>query len=375
MFDVARCSSSELTRGVVQVGLGVGLSAAVYGMANLHFRSLCRYFFRKPRPEEDGCCKLDFAPSEIGWADRAFFVFCGVMWKAVKGVFGFRLDVKGRDEVELPRLEVRCPVVVDGEQRELYKRALRDGKEERGMGDLVEDFLLAALTNQLMLLLVVHPRLPISPLGAVNVRNRIEFHQQQRCSVQEDQPLTAHAYLGGKSSLGRVTKRGVEIDIHVDVSNASSPQALVLRQVITILAPCKTTNTLPTAPSQTHSDETFHTTGAIDMSSSAPSLWSRVCGDYNPIHVSSTLARLFGFRGKIAHGNHVVAKLLHLLPPGEQIAGQKGGAWWLEMQFKRPMVLPIRLTAQSSGSKDETRWRYIGDKDDKVYVSGSFGRL
>jgi hypothetical protein len=45
----------------------------------------------------------------------------------------------------------------------------------------------------------------------------------------------------------------------------------------------------------------------IDFPSDAPKAWSKGCNDINPIHMTSLAARLFGFPGKIAHGNHVVA--------------------------------------------------------------------
>ncbi len=115
------------------------------------------------------------------------------------------------------------------------------------------------------------------------------------------------------------------------------------------------------------------------MPLSAPSPWCKLCGDFNPVHVSSTLAQLFGFSGKIAHGNHVVAKLLQILDAsssGSSVGKRKG--WWIEMQFQRPMVLPIKLAAriQEVDAEGEQQWRCArDDRDGKVYVSGSIGPL
>lgn len=369
---------SDLPLAMSRIGVGLGVGAAAYALSGLHLRSLFSFLLRAA-PRSDGW-QLDFAPTEIGWADRAFLLLFGVLPKAVRSVLGHGLRVQGRDEIELPRLELRCPVRIGDEQKAAYRKSL-GAAEWSEVG--AKEFVLAAVTNQLMLLLVVHPRLPVSPLGAVNVRNRIEFH----ATFDTDQPLTAHASVGGNDNLARVTRRGVELDIHIDVFAASSASQLVMRQIITILALGPSTprsNAPPPAESldRSQKDANYTSAGMIKMHSASPRAWCRVCGDYNPIHVSSLLARLFGFRGKIAHGNHVVAHTLHLVSSAsgpslvrEITDASKGRRWWIEMHFRRPMVLPLQLAAQIAADNSEVEWRCNGAKDDKVYVQGSIGAL
>ena len=79
----------------------------------------------------------------------------------------------------------------------------------------------------------------------------------------------------------------------------------------------------------------------------APKKWAAVCNDINPIHMFSLAARLFGFPGKIAHGNHDV----DIVMQEKHDAGFKdelGKLIWefykpsfIEAAFKRPKVLPI----------------------------------
>ncbi len=71
------------------------------------------------------------------------------------------------------------------------------------------------------------------------MRNRIEFHSPLQ--QHSHGTLTAHARVGGRDNLARVVKRGLEFDIHVDVYDAKT---LVLRQIITVLTPCKTLHRL-----------------------------------------------------------------------------------------------------------------------------------
>ena len=119
---------SDVSRSLTQVGLGIGLSATVYGLSNFHLRSLFSYFFLAP-PSNSQQYQLDFAPTEIGWLDRAFFLVFGVLNKTVRGLFGSRLDVRGKEEIVLPKLDITCPVNLGEDHNELYNAALTQNKD------------------------------------------------------------------------------------------------------------------------------------------------------------------------------------------------------------------------------------------------------
>lgn len=70
---------------------------------------------------------------------------------------------------------------------------------------------------------------------------------------------------------------------------------------------------------------------AIAWPSSAGRTYARLSGDYNPIHLASPLARLFGQRGAILHGMAMAAVAWR--DTGAQAAYQ-------EITFRRPLVLP-----------------------------------
>ena len=48
----------------------------------------------------------------------------------------------------------------------------------------------------------------------------------------------------------------------------------------------------------------------LQIEADAPEKWAALCKDYNPIHVSAIAAKLFGFPGKVAHGNQVAASMI-----------------------------------------------------------------
>lgn len=67
--------------------------------------------------------------------------------------------------------------------------------------------------------------------------------------------------------------------------------------------------------------------------------YARVSGDYNPIHLSALLARLFGFRQAIAQGMYCAGRAAAAI---EADAGRPLSA--LTVRFRRPVALPAQLT-------------------------------
>jgi acyl dehydratase len=76
---------------------------------------------------------------------------------------------------------------------------------------------------------------------------------------------------------------------------------------------------------------------SVSLTSNDPYLWATLSKDYNPIHFSSTLAKMFGFKSMIAHGNHVLAKGLAKL----DVHGE--GMRFMEVEFRRPVFIPSEL--------------------------------
>ena len=68
--------------------------------------------------------------------------------------------------------------------------------------------------------------------------------------------------------------------------------------------------------------------GSFDVPGNIGRSYARICGDYNPIHISSPSAWLFGLKGSIAHGMWVAARSLALMP--QQISS-------LDLAFKGPV--------------------------------------
>lgn len=78
--------------------------------------------------------------------------------------------------------------------------------------------------------------------------------------------------------------------------------------------------------------------------------YAKVCGDYNPIHLSALSARLFGFPQAIAHGLWNKARSLAAL--GEHLPAANIE---LFVEFRKPVRLPseVHLSASAAGSSGE----------------------
>ncbi|MFJ4065220.1 MaoC family dehydratase [Pseudomonas sp. NPDC089996] len=80
--------------------------------------------------------------------------------------------------------------------------------------------------------------------------------------------------------------------------------------------------------------------------------YAKVCGDYNPIHLSAASARLFGFPKAIAHGMWSNAMALAALRTHMPNSGYR-----FEVDFRKPVRLPseVVLSASEAGPAGELR--------------------
>ncbi|KEF59127.1 uncharacterized protein A1O9_03971 [Exophiala aquamarina CBS 119918] len=248
--------------------------------------------------------------------------------------------------------------------------------------------ILSAWTEPAMLLLLATRTCKIRPLGAVNVRNRMEMLRPDLCKPGDfghfDRAVLSAVY----SKSVRSVKRGLEIDLIVSLNVPDSQGRLTdaFRQVFTIL---QFTNTVPVTLKTSKSVQKTLSwqrpvQASFSMRHQEPTLWAEVCKDYNPIHTSTMAAKVLGFPGKLAHGNHVVAKawiaLLQANKHPDDIAlSTTLEPVWLQVSFKRPIVMPARLealygqTLLPHDSQEAINFQVVSK--DKVRLAGSIGTL
>ena len=97
--------------------------------------------------------------------------------------------------------------------------------------------------------------------------------------------------------------------------------------------------------------------------------YAKVCGDYNPIHLSAVSARLFGFPTAIAHGMWSMAMALAALRGHLPHSG-----YAFEVDFRKPVRLPseVVLRASEAGTAGQLRLEGHGEV---LHMIGRWGRV
>lgn len=240
---------------------------------------------------------------------------------------------------------------------------------------------LSAVTEPAMLLLLANRSCPINPLGAVNVRNRFELLQPNLCDLPSFGNQYRAALVAKVHPEPRRVKRGVEHDLEVSIvvpDEAGDGQVVpVFRQIFTMLEFRKSSVQSKETKAE-RADATISTaesSGAqtqVQFASNEPWQWAALCKDYNFIHLSGFAAKCFGVPGKLAHGNHVVAKALQKLLDTNSIRPLGNAPRWMEVQFKRPVVVPANLSVQVQSPNASTSGFTISNKG-RLCVTVEYG--
>ena len=93
--------------------------------------------------------------------------------------------------------------------------------------------------------------------------------------------------------------------------------------------------------------------------------YAKVSGDFNPIHLTATSAKLFGFRQAIAHGLWTTARALAPLVPDAPL-----GQAELNVEFKTPLFLPATASLWSTRKTQVTLFEVRNANGDKPHVRG-----
>ena len=97
--------------------------------------------------------------------------------------------------------------------------------------------------------------------------------------------------------------------------------------------------------------------------------YAKVCGDYNPIHLSAASARLFGFPKAIAHGMWSKAMALAALRGHLPVAG-----YGFAVDFHKPVRLPSEVSLSASQAAPDGRLALNGHGE-LLHMTGAWRAL
>jgi acyl dehydratase len=182
---------------------------------------------------------------------------------------------------------------MDIDQQTLKKYRQLFDLESSGLPILFPHVLLG--THHLYLL--GHPDFPLSLLGAVHTQNRIVQHT----------PMAANIAFQIELSLGQLRQgQGqLEFDLH---TRAYQNNQLVWEELSVFKQRAKKISGNDPSPLSIESLKDYDEVARWKIDNQLGKSYAKICRDFNPIHVSSLLARIFGMPKAVAHGMAVLAQ-------------------------------------------------------------------
>ena len=192
--------------------------------------------------------------------------------------------------------------------------------------------------------------LPVSGLGMVHVAT--ELWSSGRLPV--DAPWQVSAWADGT----RHTRSGLEIDLWARCS--SDDATWTARIVVLARSTSARGDDDSAAPDLPRTTGDWDTETMLVAEEGTGRAYARVSGDVNPIHLHSLTAKPFGFRRAIAHGWWALPRALALL--GADSTPEQEGRY-LDVAYRRPVLLPSRPTLLGASSNEELRFLAVRDDD------------
>jgi len=192
--------------------------------------------------------------------------------------------------------------------------------------------------------MLTHKVFPFGLLGAVHLKNTITQHKP----IAIGDKMDIHAQMGGF----RLTAKGVEFDFTTQVKISDK----VVWEELSIYFMAGKFG----GKEKPSTESSFELTSLENMSDvvswavpkNRGKKYASISGDYNPIHTSKYLAKLFGFKRDIAHGFGILAQAVNQseLANKTQIAKSK---CQVDVIFKGPLYLESDASLKQDATAEE----------------------
>lgn len=202
--------------------------------------------------------------------------------------------------------------------------------------------------------IMLHKAFPLALLGLVHIRNKITQYR----SIKIDETLDVYCCLSNSEK----TDKGLEFDIKTQVYCHSN---LVWESISTNLARMSSKKQSSKTKEQHSELPKMATSESWMLTTDLGRRYAAISGDSNPIHLHPLSAKLFGFKGHIAHGMWTKARAIAALMPkthSDHIS--------VEVAFKLPIFLPANIALHYSIDKDEIAFDVRDDKEQKPHMTG-----
>ncbi|TDF79673.1 MaoC/PaaZ C-terminal domain-containing protein [Pseudomonas sp. H9] len=252
----------------------------------------------------------------------------------------------------LPDTGLRCTLTVQPKQLEAYRKLCHFSDD----GRLPPTFP-HVMAFALQLQLLTDKAFPFPLLGLVHLHNSIRVVRplggisQLRFAVHVEN-LQAH-------------EKGATFDL---ITDAEDGLGLIWSETSRMLCRGLKLDPAPSASEASNSEPLGELTRWY-ADSDIGRRYAKVCGDYNPIHLSASSAKLFGFPTAIAHGMWSKAMTLAALRSHLPVFGYQ-----LEVDFLKPVRLPSEVILNASPTADQGLLRLDGHGE-LIHMRGAWRPL
>ena len=199
---------------------------------------------------------------------------------------------------------------------------------------------------------------PVSPLGVVHARNNV----LQRRAIGETEAFDLHCAVAGQ----RVVKQGLEFYM----STWAEQDGAILWECLSSYLVRGSRFGEPDGPSPVVAAlpelEQPNCESSWDVPENTGRRYAKVTGDYNPIHLRKTLAKLFGFPKHIVHGMWSLARCAAELPVCDPAIPVR-----LDAAFKGPVFLGSRVTMKARSENASHRFDLFCGDNPRPVVAGA----
>ncbi len=211
------------------------------------------------------------------------------------------------------------------------------------------------LAAPLHVALLGRPDFPYPLLGLIHVRN--DIRQVRR--LPEAATLSVSAWFESQ----REVAAGIELELKTVVEAEGAP----VWEALTTMLRRKARKEGERKPRGSDEDAQRFATGQPvhwSVPGDTGRRYARASGDYNPIHLTALTARPFGFPRAIAHGMWTLARCMAEV--GEVARGERLA---LSVEFRRPLLLPSRVTFQTLRHDEGVDFR-VASEEGKSHLLG-----
>jgi hypothetical protein len=220
--------------------------------------------------------------------------------------------------------------------------------------------------------MLTHKTFPFGLLGAVHLKNTISQHKP----IPLNATMDIHAQMGGF----RLTAKGVEFDFTTQIIVAGE----TVWQELSIYFMAGKFGGKENPSTDTSFDlsslENLNDIVSWSVPKNRGKKYAGISGDYNPIHTSKYLAKLFGFKRDIAHGFGILAQAINQSETANssQITHDK---CQVDVIFKGPLYLESDVSLKQAkeiaaeDSQHEQRFDLFSGANPKPSICARLRRL